>query len=246
MSRWKAAAIHLSISAAIGLLVSGWIYFVWYPQPYFFVSGGALLTLLIVGVDVVVGPMLTLLVFDTQKKSLRFDLSVIALLQFSALVYGVYVISEARPAFIVARIDRLLIVPANQLEDSDLAEAKQVEFRTRSWTGPLLVGAPIPAGDEKLSAFFAGLAGRDLERTPKYYVPYAEFAPLLMTYAKPVAELRAKSEKAALMTDRWINAHSASAESLVWMPLQFRDRHYTVLLAMDSKRPVGVIEFDPW
>ena len=51
---------------------------VWYPQPYFAAMGGATLILLLIGVDVVIGPLITLIVFDPKKKSLRFDLAVIA------------------------------------------------------------------------------------------------------------------------------------------------------------------------
>jgi hypothetical protein len=58
---------------------------VWYPQHYFAAMGGTTLILLLIGVDVVIGPLITLIVFDPKKKSLRFDLAVIAVLQLGAL-----------------------------------------------------------------------------------------------------------------------------------------------------------------
>ena len=47
-----------------------------------------MLILLMIGVDVVIGPLLTLIVFDPKKKHLKFDLVVIAALQLAALAYG--------------------------------------------------------------------------------------------------------------------------------------------------------------
>ena len=88
LNRWKASALHLALSAAIGVAVVALMLALWYPQPYFAAMGGDTLILLLIGVDVVIGPLITLIVFDPKKKSLRFDLAVIAVLQLAALVYG--------------------------------------------------------------------------------------------------------------------------------------------------------------
>ena len=88
LNRWKAALIHLGISAAIGVGVVALMLFVWYSRPYFTAMGGDTLILLLIGVDVVIGPLITLTIFDPKKKGLRFDLSVIAAVQLAALAYG--------------------------------------------------------------------------------------------------------------------------------------------------------------
>ncbi len=90
MSRWKAAAAHLGISLFIAGIVASVIYFVWYPPPYFTVSGGSNLMLLIMAVDVVLGPCLTLAVFRSGKKGLKLDLTIIAFLQLVAFCYGLF------------------------------------------------------------------------------------------------------------------------------------------------------------
>ena len=71
MSSWKhrlrASTIHLAISLLIAslaaLLVFGW----WYPYPYRELSGGRELFTLVVAVDVVLGPLITLVIFNTTK-----------------------------------------------------------------------------------------------------------------------------------------------------------------------------------
>jgi len=67
-TRWQAAQIHLGISAMIAALVVWIMLYLWYPEPYFRVSGGQTLLLLLIGVDVVIGPLLTLIVFDPRKR----------------------------------------------------------------------------------------------------------------------------------------------------------------------------------
>src|SRR5579883_2514332 len=110
MNRFQAASMHLGISLAIAALVGCLIYFVWYPHPYFQVAGGSTLMLLIMGVDIVIGPLLTLVVYRAGKRGLGFDLACISLLQACAFFYGLSVIAQARPVFVVARFDRFIPV----------------------------------------------------------------------------------------------------------------------------------------
>jgi hypothetical protein len=161
MSRWKAAGIHLSINAVIALLAAGLIYGIWYPHPYSQAAGAGTLVLLLLGVDLVLGPLLTLVVFKVGKKGLKFDLAAIAILQVCAFVYGLHVVAAARPAFIVGVIDRFVLVSANELDQADLDKATNPEFRSAPWTGPKLVGAQLPT-DSKLrnDIVFSGAAGK--------------------------------------------------------------------------------------
>ena len=70
LNRWKAAAIHLGLSVLIAATVVTVMLLVWYPPPYFDTMGGTGLLKILVGVDVTLGPLLTLIIFDPRKKSL--------------------------------------------------------------------------------------------------------------------------------------------------------------------------------
>ena len=248
MSRWKAAGVHFGISLLVGTLVGSLIYFVWYPSPYFQVSNGSSLMLLLMGVDVAIGPLLTLIVFKPGKKGLRFDLTVIAVLQIAAFCYGIHVVAGARPVFVVAEGDRFVVVAANQLDDEDLAEAKQPEFATCSWTGPRLVGADVPkSGPEYDALLHSNLAlGKDVDRLPKYYVPYAQVAEKLFAHAKPLTELAEKRPQQAEAIERFIAHSGEAAADLVVIPLQGRQADYTMVLSARTKQPVTVLAIDPW
>lgn len=248
MSRWKAAGIHLSISLLIGLVVLTLLFLVWYPSPYFKASGGQELTLILLGVDLVLGPLLTLVVFKAGKKSLKFDLSVIALLQLSALLYGLHVIVQARPAFIVAAVDRFNIVAANEIKPEDLAKGTTPEFSTISWTGPRLVAARLPADPvERSNLMFApSEGGAELEWRPATYVDYASEAKTLLARAKPLADLRAKGAGAAATLDAWLKDHPRPETDLAWVPINSRKASLTMLLDARSGAVVDALDIDPW
>ncbi|WP_018972782.1 TfpX/TfpZ family type IV pilin accessory protein [Rudaea cellulosilytica] len=247
MNRFQVSGIHLGISLVIATLVGCLIYFVWYPHPYFQVAGGSNLMLLIMGVDIVIGPLLTFVVYKAGKKGLSFDLACIAVLQAVAFLYGLSVIAQARPVFIVAALDRFIPVYANDLEDADLAQAKQPEFSTRSWTGPRLAGAILPTDiKEKNDLAFSSIAGKDLEKFPKYYVPYAEVAEAMQTKAKPLAELAAKSSANKAVIDHYLAGSQSSIGQLVYLPLIGRTSSYTMILSTTSKLPLDAVSINPW
>lgn len=96
-------AIHLSISLLIFIALTAIIYYRWYPQPYFSSSGGWQGIQLIAGVDLVLGPLLTLIIFNPVK-ALReriLDFSVIIVFQTAALTWGIYAVHSQRPIAVV-------------------------------------------------------------------------------------------------------------------------------------------------
>jgi hypothetical protein len=245
MTRWQAAGAHLAISAVVAIAVVALLLLVWYPGPLYEAAGGERLTFILVAIDIVVGPILTLLVFRAGKPGMKFDLAVIALLQVAFLAYGLHVISAARPAYVVFVVDRFVAVGANQLTDQRLAQATRPEYRKRPWTGPVWVGAVQPEdpteADEVLSSFLAG--NGDLERFPKAYVPYAEQAASAGRKAKPLGELRGKPAEAAEV-ERLRNAHPG--DQVGWLPLVARSRDMTAIVRRDSGEVLEIARVDPW
>lgn len=246
MSRWKAAGIHLSLSVLIGLAAAALIFGVWYPPPFSRAAGGEKLILVLLGVDLVIGPLLTLIVYRHGKKGMRFDLAVIALLQIGALLYGLNVVSHARPAFIVGAIDRFVIVSAEALDDKDLAEAKQPQYRHRSWTGPHVVSAIPPADSQAHNDLvFSGAGGKDIERFPKYYADYADNAPMLMQRARSL-DAPPPGVNAATQIEQWLARSNYNREALRWLPLVGRGGDFTAIVQANDGRILDVLSIGPW
>jgi hypothetical protein len=246
MTRWRAAGTHLVLSAIVAVAVVSLLLLVWYPGPLYEASGGERLTFLLIAIDIVVGPILTLLVFKSGKRGMKFDLTVIALLQAAFLAYGLSVISAARPAFVVFAIDRFVAVSANQLTAERLAEASDPRFARAPWTGPVWVAAKRPTDpadeDRILDSFLVG-AG-DIERFPKFFEPYEARGADAGARARPLAELREK-KGAAEVVDAFIARHPDS-QNMGWLPLVARSRDMAAILRRDSGEIVEILRVDPW
>jgi hypothetical protein len=118
MSRQRAAGIHFLISAVIFAAVILPLLMMWYPPPLFFADGGWNVIQIAGCVDVVIGPVLTLIVFKPGKKNLKLDLAVIASLQFVALAWGVHLMYQERPLFLAYAEGRFGTVARSQVADS--------------------------------------------------------------------------------------------------------------------------------
>ncbi len=185
MSRWKAALIHLSLSVVMAIAVVLLLYFVWYPQPFFDASGGKFLLSLMIAVDVILGPLITLIIFNTKKKSLKFDLAFIAFVQIAALCYGVYTMYLARPAFVVFALDQFTVISANDVDQNQLAKVTRPEFKSVPLTGPKFAySVPQTAGKD-----LEGMQLSMLGFAPQYYVPYADKSNEAVSEGKPIADL---------------------------------------------------------
>lgn len=99
----KATAIHLGISLLIFAVVVSWLIWVLYPSFYFNMSGGIQGLGLMFGVDVVLGPLLTFLVFNPHKplREIVSDCVIIGLVQIGALSYGLYTVYQEHPKLVI-------------------------------------------------------------------------------------------------------------------------------------------------
>lgn len=246
MSRWTAAAIHLGISALIAIAVVVTLYWVWYPPPYFELMGGSTLFKVIVGCDVMIGPLLTLIVFRADKPSLRFDLTTIALLQMAALGYGLYTMYEARPVFTVYAVDRFETVSANEIKPRNLAEGQGPHFNTLPLTGPQVVGGKLPTDNNERNKLLFGEYGGDLSALPRFYVPYDEIKPEVVKRARPIEMLeKLNTERRAEIEER-IKRLGRSRDDVTFVPMAGRARDMAALLDRRTGDLLDVIDVKPW
>ena len=247
MSRWKAAGIHVCISALVGLSAAALIFGIWYPRPYSHAAGADTLVLLLLGVDVVVGPLLTLIVYRAGKRGLRFDLAVIAIAQTCAFLYGMSVVVRARPAFIVANVDRFTLVAANGIDPADYAKAKRLEFASAPWTGPRIIGA-LPPTDvgERNRLVLAGPGSKDIDVLPQYYTDYPAVAEGLLGRARTLDELERAHPEATAPIDEWLKVHRRMRDEVVCVPIKARRSSLTMLLDKRTGVALSALAVDPW
>lgn len=124
-TRQKAAGYHLIVSLMIAVIIGVVFKFLYFPGYYFTAFDGLHRFGLIIGVDVVLGPLLTLIVFNVTKpkKELVRDISLIAFVQVCALIYGLFVFTTTRPVYTVFDGKILTFISANEIPPAALADA---------------------------------------------------------------------------------------------------------------------------
>lgn len=243
MSRWRASGIHLSLSCAVVGAVLAFMVSVWYRWPLFALAGGAGITLILAGVDVTLGPVITLIVFKSGKKGLKFDLACIALIQAAALAYGIHVVYVARPVYLVYAVDRFVLVTAKDLDPKDIAKATDPEFKRLPLGPPSYIAAALPRDPkEQLGLLMSALGGKDLQLYPRYYVPYAQQAQNALKHAKDV-EILLKRDPRAVKS--YLDSAGRSSETVRFLPLRART-DAAVLIDATSGNPLDIVKVDPW
>lgn len=239
--RFKAFFTHLACSVVVACALAYIVFGVWYPEPLGVALGVLDIFLTVLIVDTALGPLITLVIYKKEKKWLAMDLAVVVVLQAAALIYGVHVVAEGRPVWIVFNVDRFDIVQATEINPENRAKAAS-EYQELSWFGPRWVASDIPedrtARTELL--FNAASGGADLPQRPDLYRPLSTQKNAMKARGQSLQALDAfnSEEEIATTLARWPNAAS-------WLPLSARDQSMVVLLD-DQQQVVAVAPLKPW
>lgn len=241
-ARIKAFLLHLAASLLVALLALCLVFGVWYPSPLDSALAVQQVFVMLVAIDVILGPSLTLLVYKVGKKSLRMDLAVIVLVQLLALSYGLWVVAQARPAWLVFNADRFDLVQAVDI-DLRTDEPVATEYRQPAWSGPVWVGAVAPVDIEKRNAitFEAALGGSDIAQRPNLYVPLATLSESIDKKIQDLSTLEHFNDRNAVR-----DALAAWPQARGWLPLMARAQPMVVLMGPEPAQVLAVVALKPW
>jgi hypothetical protein len=246
-SRWRTAAWHLAISTLLVGLVTIGLVMLWYPPPYADLSGGLDLLRLLVGVDIVLGPLLTFVVAKPGKpiRLLARDLAVILVAQLAALAFGLYTLAIARPIGLVWEVDQFRVVAAADVHTAGLAAAAP-SLRTLSWSGPRVFAAVKPSDpDELLQAIQLGMAGVELSAQPKYWRTYDTQRAAVLQRAVGVDALLAARPAAAAPLDALLREVGLPREAVRIVPLVARRAgDWCTVIGASDARVIGYLPFE--
>jgi hypothetical protein len=204
--RLKAFSLHLLSSATVLTLILGSLYLGWYRWPGWHLTDVKTVVLVMVCVDVVLGPTLTLIIANKNKPSRELvrDIGIIVVVQLCALIYGSVSLWNGRPLYYTFSENILQLV---QAYDIDAAEAeagrRQNPGLAPHWYSlPRWIWAPLPqnAEESKKIVVSAVTGGDDVTSMPKYFKPWEDGLPSLRSQLKKVDDVPyfAKSEKKRL------------------------------------------------
>jgi len=231
--RLRACAFHLIGSGLVAAAAWLLVFTVWYPSPLAYMLGGTGLFLLVVVVDVVMGPALTAVVASERKPRTEFrrDVSIIIALQLAAFAYGLHVMAQARPAVIAFEVDLFRLVAAAEVADEQLDLAPP-GLQQLSWRGPVTLAAIKPSDEkEQFDTIQLGLAGIHLAALPRYWRHYDDHAGLAWESALPIAKVLNQQPNLKQEIDKIASHAKVDAASLRVLPLLARRVEGMVLLA---------------
>lgn len=251
MINWRekfiATGVHFGITLLLATTAAALIFLVWYPDPFDDMIGGSELFVLIVSSDLVLGPLMSLVLYNSRKtrRALLFDYTLVGLLQLCALGYGVSTMAQARPVYVALSRDRYEIVLAGDLKEKELAAARDPRYAKIPWTGPQYVAVVISSKDYQ-DALFEALAGNEEHVRPKFYQPYESQLEVLREYAKPLAALEAKKPQARPLIEAALKGKPKAKGEYRWLPVRHFRGFWTAIVDDADGSVVAWLDFDPY
>ncbi len=249
MSRYfnlRAFSYHLLASLIVVGLFALIILTVWYPSIWSKALGGYDLFIKIVIIDLIAGPLCLGLVYKAHKplKEKLIEIITIGSIQLAFLGYGLWVLSESRPAFIVFAVDRFDVYVANEIDQDYLGD--HPPFNKISITGPVYAGIDPKRVPKDLGSDLV-IAGLDISMLAKYYEPIDHFADEIRDTRREYNDLPESPFKSALT--RYGVKHKLTLEELSWLPVRHRSisdgfGFLSAIFVGDSIKPHGYLDYD--
>ena len=244
--RLRASAVHFFISVIIAMVAALFVFVFWYPAPYRELSGGRELFEILMTVDVILGPLITLAIFNRAKPwpVLRRDLAFVGLIQLIALGYGMWTVFVARPVHLVFEYDRFRVAHAIEVPAELLIQAP-AQLRDLPLFGPTVLALrPFRNADEKFTATMAALQGLPLSARPDLWQPYADARSHVLEAAKPALLLKKRFPARVADIDEAIKRTGHSPDAVLYLPLVGRKTFWTVLLDSSTADVLGFLPLD--
>lgn len=215
------AAAHLLISLLVAVVSAAFVFGLLYPPPWQAMLGVTSIFLLILVVDVVCGPLLTLILASPAKSRRErwLDFSLIGLLQVLALAYGIHSVWIARPVVLAFERDRLVLVTANEIDPSTLHEAPE-GMRHLPWWGVRAVATRRPKdNDEFFQSVGMGTAGLSPGMRPGWWLPWEQARQEMSERARPLSSLMAARPEKSEMLEAAARKTGQDVARLRYLPL---------------------------
>lgn len=241
--RLKAACIHLLISALVALIGIGLVFWVWHPDPLQKAVGVTHIFLMMLGIDVVLGPLLTLLVASSkEKKTLKFDLSVIAAVQLAAYLYGMHSIAVSRPVYIAFDKLRFEVVQADSVvratDKTILPEYQSNPLFAPQWVS---VRPYKDAAEQSRRTMLELQEGVSPSMMADLYQPLNDGWDGMLERKHRLDELNQynPAEQVAKELAAYPQADS-------YLPMKAPSEDMAVLLDSEQKQVLGIVDLRPW
>lgn len=239
---------HFLFSMVVACLITVLITVFWFPPPYHLLGGGLQLFWIMLGVDMVCGPLLTWILIRPGKSwiALIVDFVIIACLQLGALAYGVHALAVARPLAVVFEVDRFRVISY-----SDVPEEEVKNSTVPAWFTPWSFQAPKTMGlrsvrslSEKIASVDAAFQGVDAAQRPSRWQDYSMSKEDILSRARPLDDLRTRYPAESDVINATAGSAGISSNGL-WLPLVGRrSAEWVALIDPTTAAIVGYLPLD--
>lgn len=247
--RLRASLIHLACSALVAAFAMAVIFFIWHPGAIAPLQGISQLVIVLIAVDVVLGPLMTLILFTPHKAHhlLKLDLGIIASLQITALLYGLFSIFMARPVYVVFNIDRFTIVTAGEIVQESLARTQDPHFQRLPLGQPQVIASQLPRDKDARSdlIFYTLETGNDIQQLPEYFVPYTDGQQQAIAKARPLTNLKTHNEMDDTSWQAFLHSLSKPSDQLAYLPVDANSRDGVAIIDARSGSFVQLVNLLP-
>ncbi len=245
MNRSRAALTHFWPSAMLLLTIGCLIIFAWYPHPFLQFTDTAKFPLMLIVIAGLIGPAMTGLVYKKAKRGLVFDLSVIIIIQLTAVAWGTVALYQNRPYFMVFVLDRFDVLSIRDVDPAAIADQR---FLDKPFSGPILLYANMPTGDafQQLLKEVMLEGKPDLQYRPEFWSLYKAKQTLAIKPSKPLNELRIMRPQSVAEIDKLVQKHGEDISKLNFVPGQHQNGQFAAILDADSGEVIDGLVIDPW
>ena len=239
--RLKAALWHCLFSIVLLAIALCLVFQLWYPHTLAYAMGVTKLYTMILAIDLTLGPLLTFFVYKKDRRHFIKDLAVIVTIQFAAFVYGLYVVAQGKPSWLVFVVDDFEAVAPIDIDYRQQAEFPEHFFmhwiKSPQWIAATYSKDAKIQQQQKEDEMFRGIS---LAKKPESYHNIKFFYSNILMRSKPISELYKYNARADV--DRQTKHLSSGYR---WLPLK-TFMHDQVVLIDRSGKPITVLNLNPW
>lgn len=241
MSRYLATFYHFLVSLAVFVVLAWFIFFRWFPDFFYAIDGGWEGLRIIILVDLVLGPLLTLIVFKAGKPGLLFDLILIGIVQVVCLAGGIYIVYNERPTFFVFYEGHFYSASASSYHNY----GKTAPDPDRYGGAPAYIYVDMPTNpieeadirkiyyDDRVPLWTASEYYERLERHMDEVLKAGN------------AEEKIRKRDSTNNLDRWLARHEGSFEDYAFVPIHSRYRKAYIAIDRADMTFEGLLEVEP-
>lgn len=239
--KFKYVTAHFAASVIVATCIAYIVFMFWYSSPLNTAVGVTHIFLMMLSIDMVLGPFFTWLVYKEGKKSLKFDLTIIISIQVLALGFGLYKIADGRPVWIVFNVDRFELVKNNEVIIQHIEKIPE-PFRQNSYLKPKFAATQFASDAKTRTADLMTelVDGVSIAQRPERYIPLEKAKNQILKRSQPLSLLNKYNTRQQVE-----QILSQYPDTKMYLPLSATKQDMTVLLNHQGE-VIKIVDLRPW